>query len=165
MMRPPKHVLLELDDDGDLHSVDGDSDAPAVVGATEGDSPPAPARPAIAGAVPVADPTPEERRTAATPVSMLTPTLPASSAPKPKKEKTVVEMRRIGDAEWRRFRTQTDAAKAFGFVQSQVSFLINDRSKACGKSLLYMASFIVGFGPAVHTKLGSRSKYSLRRER
>ena len=76
MMQPPRHVLLELDEDGDLHSVDGDSDAPAVVGAMEGDSPPAPARPAIAGAVPVADPTPEERRTAATPVSMLTPTLP-----------------------------------------------------------------------------------------
>ena len=45
MMQPPKHVLLELDEEGDLHSVDGDSDAPAVVGATEGDSPPAPARP------------------------------------------------------------------------------------------------------------------------
>ena len=51
MMQPPKHVLLELDEDGDLHSVDGDSDAPAVVGATEGDSPPAPARPGIVGAV------------------------------------------------------------------------------------------------------------------
>ena len=60
MMQPPRHVLLELDEDGDLHSVDGDSDAPAVVGAMEGDSPPAPARSAIAGAVPVADPTSEE---------------------------------------------------------------------------------------------------------
>ena len=27
MMQPPKHVLLELDEEGDLHSVDGDSDA------------------------------------------------------------------------------------------------------------------------------------------
>ena len=80
MMQPPKHVLLELDEDGDLHSVDGDSDAPAVVGATEGDSPPAPARPGIVGAVLVADLTaPQERRTAATPVSMLAPTLPAEA--------------------------------------------------------------------------------------
>ena len=150
MMQPPKHVLLELDEDGDLHSVDGDSDAPAVVGATEGDSPPAPARPAIAGAVPVADPTPEERRTAATPVSMLTPTLPASSAPKPKKEKTVVEMRRIGDAEWRRFRTQTDAAKAFDIFQSEVSYLVNDRSKAAKKSLLYEARRVAAAAGSVY---------------
>ena len=150
MMQPPKHVLLELDEDGDLHSVESDSDAPAVVGATEGDSPPAPARPAIAGAVPVADPTPEERRTAATPVSMLTPTLPGEAptrraglrarpkqrdlswgpgdngpGPSPGHVAKACEMRRIGDAEWRWFGSYTDAAKAFGLNQGDVSRLIN----------------------------------------
>jgi len=223
-MAAPRHVLLELDEQGDLHSVDGDSDAPAVVGATEGDSPPAPARPAIAGAVPVADLTPEERRMAATPVSMLTPTLPASSAlsppppprhillqncddedggaafciqssatsfsargngdlrappaapaaapprrsgraPAPKvivdpeaptlnatitrrsrgppRQRTPaqlagesrttpkpLEMRRVGDAEWRWFGSRADAAKAFGVSGSDVCKLIKDPSKA-----------------------------------
>jgi len=51
----------------------------------------------------------------------------------------VIEMRRVGDASWRRFNAQIDAAKASGLAQSEVSFLINDRSKASGKSLLYEA--------------------------
>ena len=48
-------------------------------------------------------------------------------------------MRRIGDASWRRFNSQTDASKAFGIAGSEVSYLVNDRSKASGKSLLYEA--------------------------
>ena len=48
-------------------------------------------------------------------------------------------MRRIGDASWRRFGTQTDAAKAFGLYQSEVSQIVNDRSKASGRALLYEA--------------------------
>ena len=40
-----------------------------------------------------------------------------------------VEMRRIGDAEWRWFGSHTDAAKAFGLKTHEVSRLINDRLK------------------------------------
>ena len=47
-----------------------------VVGATEGASPAAAARPAVSGAVPVDD-EPSDERAATAPVSMLTPTLPA----------------------------------------------------------------------------------------
>ena len=50
-----------------------------------------------------------------------------------------IEMRRIGDASWRRFGTQTDAAKAFGLYQSEVSQIVKDRSKASGRALLYEA--------------------------
>ena len=52
----------------------------AVVGPTEGASPAAAARPAVSGAVPVDD-EPSDERAAMAPVSMLTPTLPASSPP------------------------------------------------------------------------------------
>ena len=47
-----------------------------VVGATEGASPAAAARPAVSGAVPVDD-EPSDERAATAPVSMLSPTLPA----------------------------------------------------------------------------------------
>ena len=49
-----------------------------VVGATEGASPAAAARPAVSGAVPVDD-EPSNERAAMAPVSMLTPTLPADT--------------------------------------------------------------------------------------
>ncbi|CAH0375946.1 unnamed protein product [Pelagomonas calceolata] len=125
MMRPPKHVLLELDDDGDLHSVDGDSDAPAE----------APTRRAGLRA------RPKQRDLSWGPGDGSEPKKPRTAAqlqvaalrrrPGPGKgEKTVILMRRIGDASWRRFGTQKDAAKAFGLYQSEVSYLINDRSKA-----------------------------------
>ena len=39
-----------------------------------------------------------------------------------------IEMRRIGDASWRWFRSQTDAAKAFGISEVEVSRLVNGRS-------------------------------------
>ena len=45
-------------------------------------------------------------------------------APKP------VEMRRIGDAEWRWFGSRADAAKAFRLSPPDVSQLINDSQKA-----------------------------------
>ena len=38
--------------------------------------------------------------------------------------------RHVGDAEWRRFGSQNDAAKAFGLNQGDVSHLINDPSRA-----------------------------------
>ena len=140
MMRPPKHVLLELDDDGDLHSVDGDSDAPAEAptrraglrarpkqrdlswGPGDGSRP---KKPRTARELAYD----ERRRQAAA--------LPA--VPMPRGPGTVIVMRRIGDALWRRFAVQKDAAKAFGIAESQVSFLINDRSKAAEKSLLFEA--------------------------
>ena len=46
-----------------------------------------------------------------------------STAPKP------VEMRRVGDAAWRWFGSQRDAAKAFGVSGQDVSHLIKDPSK------------------------------------
>mmetsp|Transcript_5694 Transcript_5694/g.14462 ORF Transcript_5694/g.14462 Transcript_5694/m.14462 type:complete len:433 (+) Transcript_5694:41-1339(+) len=39
-----------------------------------------------------------------------------------------IEMRRIGDASWRWFRSQTDAAEAFGISEVEVSRLVNGRS-------------------------------------
>ena len=42
----------------------------------------------------------------------------------------VVAIRRIGDASWRRFGRQKDAAEAFGISSNDVAYLINDRSKA-----------------------------------
>ena len=51
-----------------------------VVGPTEGASPATAARPAVSGAVPVDD-EPSDERAAMAPVSMLTPTLPASPPP------------------------------------------------------------------------------------
>ena len=59
--------------------------------------------------------------------------------PPPRVINRVIMMRRIGDASWRRFALQKDAAKAFGIAQSEVSHLVNDRSKATGKSLLFEA--------------------------
>ena len=97
-MEAPRHVLLQnVDDDQicticqeDVSLADGgyalQARAPKpkrrkvavpVVGATEGASPAAAARPAVSGAVPVDD-EPSDERAAMAPVSMLTPTLPAS---------------------------------------------------------------------------------------
>ena len=42
-----------------------------------------------------------------------------------------VEMRRVGDAEWRWFESQKDAAKAFGVSPSDVSHLV--RNVSCAK--------------------------------
>ena len=39
-----------------------------------------------------------------------------------------IEMRRIGDESWRWFRSQTDAAEAFGISEVDVSRLVNGRS-------------------------------------
>ena len=47
-----------------------------------------------------------------------------STAPKP------VEMRRVGDAAWRWFESQADAAKAFGVAATYVSELVRNVSKA-----------------------------------
>ena len=66
-----------------------------------------------------------------------------SPAPCPRKGK-VIEMRRVGDASWRRFGSQIDASKAFDIPQSEISHLVNDRSKASGKSLLYEARRVGG---------------------
>ena len=41
-----------------------------------------------------------------------------------------VEMRRVGDVEWRWFESQADAAKAFGVTTSDVSALVRDLSWA-----------------------------------
>jgi len=57
--------------------------------------------------------------------------------PPPHYERTVggtpekpVEMRRVGDSEWRCFGSRKDAAKAFGVSHQDVSYLIKDPSKA-----------------------------------
>jgi hypothetical protein len=61
----------------------------------------------------------------------------------------VIEMRRVGDASWRRFNSQTDASKAFGIAQSEISHLLNNRSRASGKSLLYEARRVGARPPPV----------------
>jgi len=58
-------------------------------------------------------------------------------------------MRRVGDASWRRFRSQTDASKAFDIAPSQISHLVNNRSKATGRSLLYEARRVGSVAAAV----------------
>ena len=57
-----------------------------------------------------------------------------SPAPCPRKGK-VIEIRRVGGASWQRFGSQTAAAKAFGLTQAEVSYLVNDRSKASARAL------------------------------
>ena len=44
-----------------------------------------------------------------------------------------VEIRRVGDASWRRFGRQKDAAEAFGISQGDVTHLIKDRSKVSAR--------------------------------
>ena len=56
-------------------------------------------------------------------------------------------MRRVGDASWRRFGTQKDAAKAFGLYQSEVSYLVNDRSKASASARLFEARRVAAAAP------------------
>ena len=63
-----------------------------------------------------------------------------------------IEMRRVGDASWRRFGTQTDAAKAFGLYQSEVSQIVKDRSKASGRALLYEARRVAAVPEAAAPK-------------
>ena len=60
----------------------------------------------------------------------------APAAPAPRETKRTdglpkaLEMRRVGDAEWRWFGSRTDAGKAFGLDPGQVSHLVRDPSKA-----------------------------------
>ena len=61
----------------------------------------------------------------------------------------IIEMRRVGDASWRRFSSQKDASKAFGLNQTEVSQIVNDRSKACGRALLYEARRVGSVAAAV----------------
>ena len=63
----------------------------------------------------------------------------ASLAPPPPPR---LMMRRIGDASWQRFALQKDAAISFGIARSEVSHLVNDRSKAAKKSLLFEARLV-----------------------
>ena len=63
---------------------------------------------------------------------------PAPPAPRPivrrdpgnPQGKKPVEMRRVGDADWRWFESQADAAKAFGVDGFEVSALVSNPSKA-----------------------------------
>ncbi len=50
-----------------------------------------------------------------------------------------VEMRRVGDAEWRYFGSRADAAKAFGISAHDVSKLINDPSTATEHARVFEA--------------------------
>ena len=61
-----------------------------------------------------------------------------SPAPCPRKGK-VIEIRRVGGASWQRFGSQTAAAKACGLTQTEVSYLVNDRSKASAHALEFEA--------------------------
>merc|ERR1712091_332003 len=68
-------------------------------------------------------------------------TVPAarqSPAPCPRTGK-VIEIRCAGGP-WQRFGSQTAAAKAFGLTQTEVSFLVNDRSKASARALERVAA-------------------------
>ena len=52
------------------------------------------------------------------------------NAPDNPQGKKAVEMRRVGDVEWRWFESQKDAAKAFGVAAGYVSELVRNVSKA-----------------------------------
>ena len=67
--------------------------------------------------------------------SVAVPAAQPSPAPCPRTGK-VIEIRRVGGASWQRFGSQTAAAKAFGLTQTEVSYLVNDRSKASARALV-----------------------------
>ena len=70
----------------------------------------------------------------ARPQQVAVPAARPPPAPCPRKGK-VIEIRRVGGASWQRFGSQTAAAKAFGLTQAEVSYLVNDRSKASARAL------------------------------
>ena len=83
-------------------------------------------------ATPATPATPKKRKAAAS--ASATPA--TSATPKRRKASKAIEMRRVGDASWRIFGSQKDASKAFGISQAEVSYLVNDRSKAIGYNSL-----------------------------
>ena len=74
----------------------------------------------------------------ARPQQVAVPAARPPPAPCPRKGK-VIEIRRVGGASWQRFGSQTAAAKAFGLTQAEVSYLVNDRSKASARALEFEA--------------------------
>ena len=88
--------------------------------------PPPQATPQATPANEEATPTPHEDEECATPPTenVLAPESRADAAA-PTRGKAV-EMRRVGDAAWRCFKSQKDAAKAFGLGQGDVSRLAMD---------------------------------------
>ena len=80
----------------------------------------------------------DEERAAPPTENVLAPESRADAAA-PTREKGGVEMRRVGDTAWRCFKSQKDAANAFGLSQGDVSRLISKNDKVAALATRFEA--------------------------